>query len=620
LGPGVQEMNDQGPLAGPLLEGYVPEELIGQGGMGEVYRALDVRLGRPVALKVLAVGAVEDEGSRERLLRESRLAASLDHPNVVPIYEAGEQDGRLFIAMRYVPNRDLKGLLLREGALSPQRSVAIAEQLAAALDAAHRQQLVHRDVKPSNVLLDSQGGREHCYLADFGVTQSASERGPADGQFLGTVAYVSPEQVRGDRVTGRSDQYGLACLVFECLTGTVPYGSRSDVAVIFAHLEEPVPSACGRRSELPAEIDAVLARGMAKDPDERYESCGAFVAAAAQALQLQPQPRSARSRPIPLAAAFAVALALAIGAFAVAGQDDQPPAPSGALVRVDPRTNEVVARQGIRGHPGQLAVTPGGLWMADFRGGVLWRYQPRGDRLERVTSNGEPRDLAALGDKVYVGADGRFLSGVVSRYDAASGIREDGIDLLACAMASGEGVLWAAGCPAVQRLSTDSGRLRKLVEVFLPFQSPSTVEDSRVQFREMAVGAGSLWVVGDALDRRMWRLDRRSGRIQATIELGFAPTSVAVADGTVWITDGVRDRVVPLTPTGNRVLAAVGVGRGAGGIAAGAGSVWVANTLDGTVSRIDPRARRVVATIDVGGTPRGVAAGAGSVWVTEHAP
>jgi YVTN family beta-propeller protein len=611
-------MNDRGPLAAPTLAGYVYEELIGQGGMGEVYRALDVRLGRPVALKVLAAGAVEDERSRERLLRESRLAASLDHPNVVPIYEAGEQDGRLYIAMRYVPNRDLKAVLLREGALSPARAVAIAEQLAAALDAAHRRQLVHRDVKPSNVLLDPQDGREHCYLADFGVTQSAADRGPADGQFMGTVAYVSPEQIRGDPVSGRSDQYGLACLLFECLTGTVPYGSRSDVAVIFAHLEEPVPSACERRAELPAEIDPVLARGMAKDPDERYESCGALMAAAAQALQLQPDRSPARSRLIPLLAAIAVALLVALGAYAVTRDEVGPPAPTGALVRVDPRTNEAVARQGIRGHPGQLAVTPGGLWMADFRGGVLWRYQPGGDRLERVTSNGEPRDLAAFGDKVYVGADGRFLSGVVSRYDAASGVREDGIDLLACAMASGEGVLWAAGCPAVQRLSTDSGRLRKLVEVFLPFQAPATVENSRVQFREIAVGAGSLWVVGDALDRRMWRLDRRTGRLQATIELGFAPTSVAVAGDTVWITDGVRDRAVPLAARGNRLLPGVGVGRGAGGIASGTGAIWVANTLDGTLSRIDTRTRRVVATIDVGGTPRGVAVGAGSVWVTEH--
>ena len=587
--------------------------------MGEVYRALDVRLGRPVALKVLAARVAEDDRFRERLLRESRIAASLDHPNVVPIYEAGEEDGRLFIAMRYVRGLDLKALLRREGALEPARAVGIAEQIAGALDAAHRRGLVHRDVKPSNVLLDSEGEREHCYLADFGLTQSASERGPTDGQFMGTVAYVAPEQIRGDKVDGRTDQYGLACLMFECLTGGVPYGDRSEVAAIFAHLEEPIPSAGERRPGLPPAIDAVLERGMAKDPDDRFESCGALVAAAADALELRSAERRPRSRVVALLIAAVVVLAAVIGVGLLTGDGGDPrAAPPGALVRVDPDTNEVVARRGIRGHPGELVVTPGGLWMADFRGGVLLRYEPGAGRLERITSNGEPRDLAVLGDKVYVGADGRFLSGIVSRYDATTGVREDGIDLLACAMASGEGVVWSAGCPAVQRLSTDGERLRKLVEVYLPYSSPLTVENSRVQFRELAIGAGSLWVLGDAVDRRLWQLDARSGRIEATIPLGFAPTSVAVAAGKVWITDGVHDRVVPLDAASGRRLRPVRVGSGPSGIASGAGALWVVNTLDGTVSRLDPRSARVAATIEVGGSPRAVAVGAGSVWVTEH--
>ena len=370
-------MKERQPPVAPELAGYRAEELIGRGGMGEVYRALDVRLGRPVALKVLAARVAEDDRFRERLLRESRLAASLDHPNVVPIYEAGEDDGRLFIAMRYVRGLDLKALLRREGALEPERAVGIAEQIAGALDAAHRRGLVHRDVKPSNVLLDPEGEREHCYLADFGLTQSASERGPTDGQFMGTVAYVAPEQIRGDKVDGRTDQYGLACLMFECLTGGVPYGNRSEVAAIFAHLEEPIPSAGERRPGLPPAIDAVLERGMAKDPGDRFESCGALVAAAADALELRPAEREPRSRVVALLLAAVVALAAVIGVGLLTGGSEDPrAAPSGALVRVDPDTNEVVARRGIRGHPGELVVTPGGLWMADFRGGVLLRYEP----------------------------------------------------------------------------------------------------------------------------------------------------------------------------------------------------------------------------------------------------
>ena len=371
-------MKNDDSLATPQLAGYLAQELIGRGGMGEVYRALDVRLDRPVALKVLAAGVVENERARERLLVESRLAASLDHPNVVPIYEAGEQDGLLFIAMRYVPGRDLRALLRREGALAPERAVAIARQVAGALDAAHRGGLVHRDVKPSNVLLDRQDEGEHCYLADFGLTQSPSERGPTDGQFMGTVAYVSPEQIRGEQVDGRADQYGLACLLFECLTGTVPYGTRSDVAVIFAHLEEPVPPASGRPVELPAALDPVLARGMAKEPDDRYESCAALVAAVAEALGVGATPRPSRMRRALVLGAAVFALLAAGVAVALLAGDDRAKAvpPSGGLVQVDPRTNEVVGRTGIRGHPGQLAVTPGGLWMADFRGGVLWRYEP----------------------------------------------------------------------------------------------------------------------------------------------------------------------------------------------------------------------------------------------------
>ena len=180
-------MDDGRSIAVTGVPGYRVEALIGRGGMGEVYRAVDERLGRPVALKVLTGSLAADERYRARLLEESRRAASLDHPNVVPVYEAGEADGLLFIAMRYVTGTDLRALLRREGALEPERAIAIAAQVADALDAAHRRGLVHRDVKPSNVLLDHADGREHAYLADFGLTQSTADRVPADGRFTGSV-------------------------------------------------------------------------------------------------------------------------------------------------------------------------------------------------------------------------------------------------------------------------------------------------------------------------------------------------------------------------------------------------------------------------------------------------
>src|SRR5690349_12426454 len=229
--------------AGPVegVAGYRIEQRLGRGGMGAVYRALDVALDRHVALKLLRLELCSDDRFRERMLRESRLAASLDHPNVIPVYEAGEVDGRLFIAMRYVEGADLGTLLRAEVRLPAARALRIAGQVADALDAAHEQGLVHRDVKASNVLIDQPGRREHCYLADFGLTQSAADTGPTDGQFMGSVDYVAPEQIRGDEIDGRADQYALGCLLFELLTGTLPFTAASEVAVVFAHLQEPPP-------------------------------------------------------------------------------------------------------------------------------------------------------------------------------------------------------------------------------------------------------------------------------------------------------------------------------------------------------------------------------------------
>jgi YVTN family beta-propeller protein len=607
-------------LEGTALGVYEVQARIGRGGMGEVYLARDTRLGRPVALKVLPERFAQDERFRERLLRESRLAAGLDHPNVVPVYDAGEADGRLFIAMRYVDGADLKALLRSNGPLEPERAVGIAGQLAEALDAAHRRGLVHRDVKPSNVLLDQQGDRDHAYLADFGLTRSSQADGPADGQLMGTVDYVAPEQIRGDELDGRADQYALGCLLFECLTGSLPFRQSSDVAAIFAHLEEPAPAASERRVGLPSSIDPVLARAMAKEPAERYDSCRELVAAAHEALGLA-QPLRRRSRwLVPALAAAVVAVAAAVVAIGLGrGSTAAATGPQGTLVRIDPRTSNVAGRAEVPGYPQAVAATTGGVWIGDFRQGVLWRYDPATEALQRITSNGEPRDIAAVGDQVYVAVDGTVSGGLVARYDAATAERRDSIDLLACAVASGEGVVWAAGCPLAQRLSTDSRRLRKLREVFLPFRDPGSASNSRVAFREMAVGAGSLWVLGDALDPRMWRLDARSGKVQATVELGFPPRSAVVAGGAVWITDALHDTVVPVDLRSGRVLPAIRVGRGAAGVAAAAGAVWVANATDGTVSRIDARARRVTATVDVGGAPSEIDAGLGAVWVTSHA-
>ena len=202
--------------SGTTFAGYRIEELVGRGGMGVVYRATDLSLERPVALKLIAPELAEDERFRSRFLREPRLAASLDHPNVIPIYDAGEHDGQLYLAMRFVEGSDLRTLIDTEGKLGPERTLAILAQVASALDAAHRRALVHRDVKPANVLLDGDG---HVYLTDFGITKQLG-RAPTDtGRVVGTLDYLAPEQIRGDPVDGRTDCYALGCVLYECLAG-----------------------------------------------------------------------------------------------------------------------------------------------------------------------------------------------------------------------------------------------------------------------------------------------------------------------------------------------------------------------------------------------------------------
>jgi tRNA A-37 threonylcarbamoyl transferase component Bud32 len=268
------------------IAGYRIEARVGRGGMGEVYRAVQLSLGRRVALKILAPELAADDLFRRRFLRESRIAASIDHPSVIPIYDSGEDGGLLYIAMRYVDGSDLATLLEREGRLEPARTMAIMTQVASALDAAHTRGLVHRDVKPANILLATAapGANSHCYLCDFGLikqvgTEQAFSALTATDQFVGTIPYVAPEQIEGREVDGRTDVYALGCVLFHCLTGSVPYQGENDVEVVFAHLREPPPSISSRLPGLPVAMDAVIARAMAKGKEDRYPSCSALVAA-----------------------------------------------------------------------------------------------------------------------------------------------------------------------------------------------------------------------------------------------------------------------------------------------------------------------------------------------------
>jgi YVTN family beta-propeller protein len=275
--------------AGSMIAGYRLEDRIGQSGMAVVYRAHDVRLNRRVALKLLAPALAADAGFRQRFAGEALAAAAVEDPHIIPVFEAGEADGVLFIAMRYVGGGDVLSLVRRDGPLPLPRVAAVISPVAAALDAVHAAGLVHRDVKPANMLLDVRPGRpDHVYLSDFGLSKEslAASGLTGSGHFIGTLDYISPEQIEGRPVDGRADQYALACAAFELLAGEPPFGRDQGLAVIAAHLSAPPPPVSARRTGLWAGVDWVLARALAKAPSDRYATCGDFAAALRAALGL----------------------------------------------------------------------------------------------------------------------------------------------------------------------------------------------------------------------------------------------------------------------------------------------------------------------------------------------
>jgi YVTN family beta-propeller protein len=605
---------------GTELIGYRIEELLGRGGMGVVYRAYDLRLKRNVALKLVAPDLSGDERFRERFLSETELAASLEHPNVVPVHDAGQVDSQLYLAMRYVEGADLKTLLRRKGILEPARALAICGQVAGALDAAHARGLAHGDVKPSNVLLDPQ---EHVYLADFGLTRRLAEQDSSGegGLSFGTPAYIAPEQIRGDELDGRADIYSLGCLLYECLTGQAPFSRESELAVLWCHLEEPPPKATVARPELAPALDAVVEKALAKERDERYQSGAQLIDAASAALGLATPPGRVS---MSLLASLVLAVLVAAGALAffLARGGGGPPADrAGVVVRIDPATNRATDTAAVGEGASAVAASRGGVWVAAYRSGTLWRVNPKTLAATQVTANGAPQDVSIYGGDVYVAANGPTeFTGNVTKYELFDGRRLDSLALPSCvsSIAAGAVGVWATPCPQIAHLSF-SGK-PKVVATIAPPGPP--VRDALHDFAgetDMALGYGFVWVLGDALHRQLWRIDPRSGTVVGTTLLPFPPIHVATGAGAVWVTDQLDDRVARIDPATGAVVALIRVGRGAGGVAVGAGSVWVASSLDGTVSRIDPRTNHVVDTVRVTGRPIDVAVGGGAVWTAGDA-
>lgn len=587
---------------GSTVAGYRIEQLIGRGGMGVVYRATHLTLERQVALKVIASNLVSQEGFRARFLRESRLAASLDHPAVVPIYDSREVDGELVVAMRLVEGGDLRKLIDRGGALEPERATALLGQVAAALDAAHAAGIVHRDVKPHNVLVEG----ERAFLSDFGLAKALGESGAASSaSVVGTVEYMSPEQWRGSRVGPPADVYSLGCVLYEALTGVAPFGRREDDT-------EP---------EMPAGLDAVIERAVAKDPADRYPSAGALIAAAREVQGATPAstrvlfegderptatlpPRSGDS---PLASwrpgerpwlwlgagAAAILAVMAVMVFALLGGGgvsvSQPIAvgtpplriaaaseaiwvtseKDGTLTRLNPATGDVVGRPvrlgvGISG----VTIGAGSVWVSDSPGGEVLRIDPRSGRvLARIEVGGKPGPIVFGGNRVWVADD-------------------EGAGIAAINAQSGQVVR--------RRLPPQAAPLR------------------------LAVGAGGLWV-SSASTGNVRRVDLDSLRFDPAIAVGRGPAGVTVAGGLVWVANSRGGTVTKVDPEFQGVAGTIEVGGQPGGIDAGTSTVWVASVADDAVTRIDlGSGEREGAPIQVGARPGAVAVGGDAVWVADN--
>jgi outer membrane protein assembly factor BamB len=504
--------------------GYRVEEAIGRGGMGVVYRAHDLRLKRPVALKLIVPELAPDERFRERFARETELAMSLEHPNVVPIYDAGDVDGRLYLAMRLVAGSDLAKLLRTQGALEPTRALAICRQVAGALDAAHAKGLVHRDVKPSNVLLDEN---EHVYLADFGLTRTLDEQGAlgTDSRSVGTPAYLAPEQIEGGSVDGRVDVYALGCVLFECLTGASPFARGSRLETAWAHLEEEPPSARALVPDLPEAIDPVLRTALAKEPDDRYLTSTALISAAEHAFGLGRSTPLHRRKPVLLIAAVTLLLLAAVTAAAVLATQSQgkPPTPAApvfarpdSLVRIDPATNKVSAVIDVGPHPVVVAAAGHSVWTYNKNGSTISEVDARTNRVLKTTtiaaSPAFPCCSLFTGPVLAADASGAwFVNG--GAYDqprlthipfGAGRTREYSLDITPTGVAVGGGAVWVVGRHGRQyqvlRIDPSTGRLTATTK----FAAGERVDG-------IAFGFGAVWVT-DSSTATVYRLDSRTGR------------------------------------------------------------------------------------------------------------
>ena len=617
---------------GTTVAGYCVEALIGRGGMGAVYRAEEKGLGRKVALKVIAPELAQDERFRERFLRESRIAASLDHPHVIPIYQAGDEDGLLYLAMRYVEGSDLARVVAEDGALEPRRALDLLSQVAEALDAAHEKGLVHRDVKPSNVLIAEAAGREHCYLGDFGLTKRTGSLSGVSvaGEIVGTLEYVAPEQITGDPLDERADVYSLGCVLYECLTGQSPFPRATDVALLWAHVhEEPTPPSQARPG-LPKELDTVLARALAKEPGRRYRSAGELVAATRSALRLVETSPPATRRSRRAAAVTAVIVLAAIAAilafFLTRGSSGLANVSPDSVGVIDPGSNKLVSEVTVGRDPQAITTGAGGVWVTNVKDEFVSRIDPADTAATPATIpvGDYPSDLTVGAGSVWValGALAELVRINPEQNEAASPISALGegrpCGAPFASVAYGDRTVWFV-CRG-----GEVGRINARTAVATPIGLELLTSSSSVlpQFSDVAFGLGSLWIVNRAKNQVV-EIDPLTSQGQGPTTVGQGPVAIAVGENALWVANFDDDTVTRIATAGSGQtpeLSTFDVGDGPVDVAFGEGGVWVVNQLDRTVMRLDPESGGVEATIGLGNEPQRVAAGEGMVWVTVRAP
>jgi serine/threonine-protein kinase len=627
---------------GTQLAGYRIQAFLGRGGMSVVYLAEDLESNRKVALKLLSPELAANEQFRDRFLKESNIARTLDHPSIVQTYDAGEADGEMYIAMRYVDGSDLKTLLKVDGPLDRERVVSVIDQVSGALDSAHVRGLVHRDVKPSNVLVQNDENADaglRAYLADFGITKQVLQESVTltqTGQLVGTMEYVAPEQIKGEPVDARTDVYSLGCMLYECLAGKVPFPRDIEVAAMWAHIQDTPPKVSDDRKDLPKSIDDVVARAMAKPPDDRYSTAGSLAmdlrlelgmaGAVVPAEFLRERKRAkrlARWRRIrPRLAWGAAVVALAVGVTFGVVTLTRGPGPVVPTVNTaglfDPAKGDFTKAIPVGQDPTGVAVGEGAVWVISQADGTVQRIDPEASDpvVANKSTGGTPTGIAAGEGAAWIttgfGSAGTGASSLY-KFELANNDVTPEVNLPTGtrAIATGLGSVWVA--------DSNGGKVLRIDPKTRQVQRISVAEDPS----SIAIGSGQtnqVWVSSGA-GASISRIDVSSGtpRVQ-TFDVGMSLADVTVDARSVWAVSDQEDSLLQIDPSTGKVTKTIKVPDTPVAVSEANGEVWVASYVARTLSEIDSRTGKVVLRLPLRASPADVATDTdGNIWLVLRA-